>query len=92
MEEEEERQARNLCALAGLDPSAEVARITWSMEDAAVAWLRMHPPLIWPPPSPTADPVAHFKHAVLQAEFDEIEDRSIERGWEVMDDLMDVLT
>ena len=85
MDEEEERQARNLCALAGIDPSAEVARITWSMEDAAVAWLRMHP-------SPTVDPVAHFKHAVLQAEFDEIEDRSIERGWEVMDDLMDVLT
>jgi len=84
MDEEEERQARNLCALAGIDPSAEVARITWSMEDAAVAWLRMHP-------SPAADPVAHFKHAVLQAEFDEIEDRSIERGWEVMDDLMDVL-
>jgi len=27
----------------------------------------------------------------LQAEFAEIEDRSIERGWDVMDDLMDVL-
>ena len=83
MEEQEERQARNLCALAEIDPSAEVARVTWSMKDAAVAWLRMHP-------SPIVDPVAHFKHAVMQAEFAEIEDSAATAGYPVMEDLMDV--
>ena len=83
MDEEEERQARNLCVLAGIDPSAEVARVTWSMKDAAVAWLRLHP-------SPTVDPVTYFKHAVMQAEFAEIEDSAATAGYPVMEDLMDV--
>lgn len=76
----EERAVYNLCVMADVDPTAEVARIIWTVEDVALAWVREN--------VLTKESAQQFKDALVTAEFADIEDRSIEHGWEVMEGLV----
>jgi hypothetical protein len=80
MNEFEERAVHNLCVMADVDPSAEVARIIWTIEDVALAWVRAN---VF-----TKESAQQFKDALVTAEFADIEDRSIERGWDVLEGLV----
>ena len=80
MNEFEERAVHNLCVMADVDPSAEVARIIWTVEDAALVWVREN--------RLTKVSAQQFKDALVAADFGHIEDISTERGWAVMEDLI----
>ena len=80
MDEFEERAVDNLCRMADVDPSAELARITWTIEDAALVWIREN--------RLTDISAQQFKNALGAVEFRHLVDRSIERGWAVMEDLI----
>ena len=80
MDEFEARAVHNLCAMADVDSSAEVARIIWTVEDVALAWVRGH--------RVTKSSALEFKGVLVAAEFGDVEDISIERGWAVMEELI----
>jgi hypothetical protein len=86
MDEFEARAVHNLCVMADVDPSAEVARIIWTIEDVALAWVREN--VLTGLVQLDKASALQFKDALVTAEFADIEDRSIERGWDVLEGLV----